>query len=265
MRYQSNITIEKVTLGPKVECSGLKSEREFLSLDPMMGDFPGWSPYNYVMCNPIKLVDPDGKAPGFPPAGVASNVTSYCDADGCFKRVSAELWEWSAPNSGQQMGLYSSIGGEVSSFRDMSLGARMDRFFKGLLPEGSGRSNTYAESKRSFVGEGVTVLSDMQFNANGTVGTGAGHARALIFTDDFYTVADAGGIVGDAANAMPLTKFIINMGYSASTGKDAANRFKKEEPFVSPDSTVRNEKTGSYWIYNKEELEKRGRYKEEKN
>jgi|GEM_PF-5018252 len=36
---------------------------EFLNLDPMMGDFPGWSPYNYVACNPVRMIDPDGKAP----------------------------------------------------------------------------------------------------------------------------------------------------------------------------------------------------------
>jgi len=40
-----------------------KCKREFLSIDPLAGDFPSLSPYNYVACNPIKLVDPDGKEP----------------------------------------------------------------------------------------------------------------------------------------------------------------------------------------------------------
>ncbi len=35
----------------------------FLSLDPLATEFPGWSAYNYVMGNPISLVDPTGKSP----------------------------------------------------------------------------------------------------------------------------------------------------------------------------------------------------------
>ncbi len=33
----------------------------WLSVDPMMDKYPGISPYNYCMWNPIKLIDPDGK------------------------------------------------------------------------------------------------------------------------------------------------------------------------------------------------------------
>ena len=35
----------------------------FLSLDPLAKDFAAWSPYNYVVGNPVKFIDPDGKAP----------------------------------------------------------------------------------------------------------------------------------------------------------------------------------------------------------
>ena len=35
----------------------------FLSLDPLAKDFVAWSPYNYVVGNPAKLVDPTGKGP----------------------------------------------------------------------------------------------------------------------------------------------------------------------------------------------------------
>jgi hypothetical protein len=34
-----------------------------LGVDPLAGVFPGHSPYNYVMGNPISLVDPDGRMP----------------------------------------------------------------------------------------------------------------------------------------------------------------------------------------------------------
>ncbi len=35
----------------------------FLSLDPKATKFAAWSPYNYVLGNPISLIDPDGKEP----------------------------------------------------------------------------------------------------------------------------------------------------------------------------------------------------------
>jgi len=82
--------------------------------------------------------------------------------------------------------------------------------------------------------------------------------RSLIFTNEFYTVADAGGILGDAANAMSFTRFLINVGYSVSTGKDAVNSIK---PYSSSDTTVQG-KNSVFWIYDTNELEERGRYKE---
>jgi RHS repeat-associated protein len=40
----------------------------WMSVDPLAEKFPGASPYDYALNNPIKLFDPDGKAPaGCPP------------------------------------------------------------------------------------------------------------------------------------------------------------------------------------------------------
>ncbi len=33
----------------------------WMSVDPMAEKYPGWSPYNYTMLNPVKYVDPDGR------------------------------------------------------------------------------------------------------------------------------------------------------------------------------------------------------------
>ena len=35
----------------------------WLSVDPLAEEFPDWSPYCYVMNNPLNLIDPDGRAP----------------------------------------------------------------------------------------------------------------------------------------------------------------------------------------------------------
>lgn len=32
-----------------------------MNVDPLMEKYPGWSPYNYTLLNPVKFVNPDGR------------------------------------------------------------------------------------------------------------------------------------------------------------------------------------------------------------
>jgi len=34
--------------------------------DPLTEEYPDWSPYNYILNNPVRLVDQDGRKPGDP-------------------------------------------------------------------------------------------------------------------------------------------------------------------------------------------------------
>ncbi len=51
----------------------------FLSVDPLAADFAAWSTYNYVLGNPIRFLDPDGRAPQqmWPPPKWAMGLTLW--------------------------------------------------------------------------------------------------------------------------------------------------------------------------------------------
>ena len=34
-----------------------------MSVDPLADKYPGWNPYHYTLNNPVRLIDPDGRAP----------------------------------------------------------------------------------------------------------------------------------------------------------------------------------------------------------
>ena len=63
----------------------------WLSLDPMADDYPGWSPYNYCLNNPVVNFDPDGRSTHTDSDG--NVVAVYDDKDlGIFKHSDLSGW-----------------------------------------------------------------------------------------------------------------------------------------------------------------------------
>ncbi|MCR9155567.1 MAG: hypothetical protein NXI09_15790, partial [Bacteroidetes bacterium] len=66
----------------------------WLSVDPLASEFPGWSPYNFTMNNPLNLVDPDGLS-AKPPVNVEDFFdpgNTWDDDDGSW--VLSDDYEW---------------------------------------------------------------------------------------------------------------------------------------------------------------------------
>jgi len=61
LTYQTTETPLNVAFRKSEESEN--TAQRFLSVDPLADQFPAWSPYNFVLGNPINLIDPDGRAP----------------------------------------------------------------------------------------------------------------------------------------------------------------------------------------------------------
>ncbi|MGB3452680.1 MAG: RHS repeat-associated core domain-containing protein [Moheibacter sp.] len=54
----------------------------WMNMDPLAEKYPGWSPYNYTLNNPVMLVDPDGRSVDVPPGDYFDKQGNHLGNDG---------------------------------------------------------------------------------------------------------------------------------------------------------------------------------------
>ena len=98
----------------------LKVVQGFTGVDPLAGEFAAWSPYNYVMGNPISLIDPDGRAAC--PPGVDCGDPLPNNMERMRLNRASNLGPGQTRNNGSRFhaghDLYAPIGTQVSSVLD---------------------------------------------------------------------------------------------------------------------------------------------------
>jgi RHS repeat-associated protein len=115
----------------------------FLSLDPLAADFTSWSPYNFVLANPISFVDHDGKAPQTPNRVVKTTtynghtfkVTFVFDANGRtdWAHVSTSVTEGRGRNESRKEYSATFEGGETPYFHPVTTAYDYDATTKNLV------------------------------------------------------------------------------------------------------------------------------------
>ena len=146
-------------------------------VDPLANKFADWNPYNYTLNNPIRLVDPDGAAPGDPMIGFGfgfrTNFAGGYSASisvGASYRSGGVMGGVNVAANFYNYGLGTSHGttGSYSGQRDLAISASMT-FGGGTgspLPLNTFNNNSSTGVMNSFGGSG-TIGSNFVFNSSG--------------------------------------------------------------------------------------------------
>ena len=161
----------------------------FFSVDLLAADYTDWSPYNYVLGNPIRLVDPTGLAP---------------ECEDCPDKTYVPLAEH----------VYTAKKGEVSSngWEVIRVDKNDKNGFKGALYRGTTDSGYEGEHIYATAGTEMTDLGDWSNNIDQGTGFFApqysesvGHANDLVLNEKYEGVSFTGHSLGGglaSANAL---------------------------------------------------------------
>jgi RHS repeat-associated protein len=140
----------------------------WLSTDPLGNKFPNWSPYNYTLNNPVRLVDPDGQAPGDPNLGFGFHLSVSITSGGAYFRGGVSL------SASQNIGSNVSVAavananayfGGVGTASGRGFG--YDASFGGAITAGGGQGNPLPQ----YIGNSTSASSlQNSFENSGTLG-----------------------------------------------------------------------------------------------
>lgn len=222
----------------------------FTGVDPIADQYPHVSTYNYAENDPVRYIDLWGLQRTLPRDQAAQPVVPKMSAS----PGSQFVYRGSQPSIGPGRFPESKPSEASPSFMQ-----RLDELMN-KIPQGT--SNNYKDTPNSFVGKGIEMTSTgVDAPGQNTTPLSPGVGESYIEWNEFLNPSDAGGVLGDAADAGPFfIRLIDKTNHFLNNASGAVENLKKTE---SKDTTLYNEQTGSYWIYDKEELNRRGRYKEQ--
>jgi hypothetical protein len=210
------------------------SVSRWFSVDPLADKFHSWSPYNFVLNNPIKLVDPDGRAPW---DDYYSKTGKFLGSDGAAttnqRIISAETF-YSIEDQNKGTTSQSATTDLQANSKVLTVaiagGKTEGEYFQGLYAAGNGdgkNPSTYKEMSATLLlnpnDASLTVYTNSSIG-NQTSGADVGNPNnipgvkngSLIVLGDAHThqIAD----LADPRNRNIATQ-TIDMGAAKSTGK----------------------------------------------